>query len=150
MYSNCVALLASRTGMNSLDVRIACFWASSDAYPPTSACFETCGEERGCRYEFRPMTGFKKVDGTVLHEWKRSKLWELRTHSRETQVSSWVKPLNLSEIRFFPIGHTSADSEFPRRTIPKTGYSDLRARRAAMNDLTQKTTKRRHNMPIAI
>ena len=47
------------------------------------------------------MTGFKKVDGTVLHEWKRSKLWELRTHSRETQVSSWVKPLNLSEIHFF-------------------------------------------------
>jgi hypothetical protein len=150
MYSNCVALLACRTGMNSPDVRIACFWASSDAYPPTSACLVTCGEERGCRYEFRPMTGFKKVDGTVLHEWKRSKLCEPRTHSRGTQVSSWVKVLNLSEIPFFPIGHTRADSEFPRRTTPKMGYSDLRARRAAMNDLTQKTTKKRHNIPIAI
>ena len=47
------------------------------------------------------MTGFKKVDGTVLHEWKRSKLCEPRTHSRGTQVSSWVKVLNLSEIPFF-------------------------------------------------
>ena len=87
--------------MNSPDVQIACFWASSDAYPPTSACLVTCGEERGCRYEFRPMTGFKKVDGAVLHEWKHSKLSKLGTDSRETQVSSWVKPLNLCEIPFF-------------------------------------------------
>jgi hypothetical protein len=87
--------------MNSPDVRSACFWASSDAYPPTSACLVTCGEERGYRYEFRPMTGFKKVDGAVLHEWKRSKLRELRTDSRGTQVSSWVKSLRISEIHFF-------------------------------------------------
>ncbi len=79
--------------MNFPDVRSACFWASSDAYPPTSACLVTCGEERGYRYEFRPMTGFKKVDGAVLHEWKRSKLMKPVTHSRGTQVSSWVKPL---------------------------------------------------------
>jgi len=150
MYSNCVALLACRKGTNSPDVRSACFWASSDADPPTSACLVTCGEERRYRYEFRPMTGFKKVDGTVLHEWKRSKLKNLRTDSSGTQVSSWVKSLDLCGIPFFPIGQTSDDSEFPRRTTPKMGYSDLRARRAAMNDLTQKTTKRRHNIPIAI
>ena len=47
------------------------------------------------------MTGFKKVDGTVLHEWKRSKLKNLRTDSSGTQVSSWVKSLDLCGIHFF-------------------------------------------------